>query len=450
MSDPLPDHVAAPEEDEFRRLSPLTPIARSAIFLAAAAYTGGRQVIEEREFTGAAIAAAAVLVAGAVFGFASWYRTKFRITATELRIDTGVFNRRSRRVRLDRILEIGVNQPFVARLLGLAELKIETATTEAEVSLSYLPLGEAHEVRQVLLEQRDTARAREAGEEGARGFVGGAAPPSAEPVPLVRVPLSWQVKGLLASGETVGLLLLGIAIGGVLAAGLSLGAFGIGLATFGGAAFSLVRKLVGWWDWRVAVVPTGIQVRHGMFSLTTRTFNVERLQGVRITEPLLQRPFGLARLELSVAGGMKDNGSGDEGSGIALPVAPLDLVWRLAADLIGADPSAVPTTGPPRRASWLRPFGRPWLAFGMDDRLVVSRAGLFARRTDLVPLARVQSLRLTQGPLQRWLRLASVHADSPVGLVNAQGVHRDPAEARRLVQEGVERARVARMPRAAL
>ena len=445
MSDRLPDGGAAPE-DEFRRLSPLTPIARSAIFLAAAVYTGGRQVIEEREFTGAAIAAAAILVAGALFGFASWYRTRFRITATELRIDTGVFNRRSRRVRLDRILEIGVNQPFVARLLGLAELKIETATTEAEVSLSYLPLGEAHQVRQVLLEQRDTVRAREAGEDGPPGIPA----PSAEPVPLVRVPLSWQVKGLLASGETIGLLVLGVAIAGVLAAGLSLGAFGIGLATFGGAAFSLVRKLVGWWDWRVAVVPTGIQVRHGMFSLTTRTFNVERLQGVRITEPLLQRPFGLARLELSVAGGMKDSGSGDEGSGIALPVAPRDLVWRLAADLIGADPSAVPTTGPPRRASWLRPFGRPWLAFGMDDRLVVSRAGLFARRTDLVPLARVQSLRLTQGPFQRRLRLASVHADSPVGLVNAQGLHREPAEARRLVQEGVERAREARMPRAAL
>jgi putative membrane protein len=243
---------------------------------------------------------------------------------------------------------------------------------------------------------------------------------------------------------------LGFTIGGMLAAGLSLGAFGIGLATFGGAALSLVRKLVGWWDWRVAVVPTGIQVRHGMFSLTTRTFNVERLQGVRITEPLLQRPLGLARLELSVAGGMKDSGAGDEGSGIALPVAPRELVWRLAADLIGADPSAVPTTAPPRRASWLRPFARPRLAFGMDDRLVVARAGLFARRTDLVPLARVQSLRLTQGPVQRWLRLASVHADSPVGLVNTQGQHRDPAEARWLVEVGVERARVARMPRAVI
>jgi hypothetical protein len=43
-----------------------------------------------------------------------------------------------------------------------------------------------------------------------------------------------------------------------------------------------------------------------------------------------------------------------------------------------------------------------------------------------------------------------VHADSPVGLVNTQGQHRDPAEARWLVEVGVERARVARMPRAVI
>jgi putative membrane protein len=414
------DEPSPAEPADFRRLSPLTPLVRSAIFFVAAAYTGGRQVLEERQFTGAAIAAAAVLAAGAVFGFASWYRTRFRITDTELRIDTGVFNRRSRRVRLDRIVEIGVSQPFVARLLGLAELKIETATAEAEVSLAYLPLTEAHHVRRVLLEHRDVSRAEESAELGVPGVHGTAAPP-VEPVPLVRVPLSWQLKGLLASGETVGLVVFGLVVLGMVSAGLSLGAFGIGLATFGGAALSLARKLVGWWDWRVAVVPTGVQVRHGMFSLTTHTFNVERLQGVRITEPLLQRPFGLARLEVSVAGGLKDGGSGEESSGIALPVAPKELVWRLASDLIGADPD-----------------------------LVVSRAGLFARRTDLVPLARVQSLRLVQGPVQRWLRVASVHADSPVGLVHAQGLHRDPAEARSLVEEGVERARVARMPRPAL
>ena len=429
----------APDDGEFRRLSPLTPVARSAIFFVAAAYAGGRELISDRQFTGVAISAAVILVAGAVFGFASWYRTRFRITASELRIDTGVLNRRSRRVRLDRVLEISINQPFVARLLGLAELKIETATTESEVSLSYLPAREAHDVRQVLLDHRASAAA-EASPAGAEAAVA----TTVEPLLLLQVPVRWQLVGLVASGETVGLVVLAAVALGLVLAGVPFGALGVGVASVLGAALSLARKVVGWWDWRVSALPTGIQVKHGMFSLSTRTFNVERLQGVRVTEPLLQRPFGLARLELSVAGGAHDKG--DDGNGTALPVAPRELVWRMAADLIGADPAAVALSPPPARAAWLRPFTRSWLRFGMDDRLVVSRAGWFARRTDLVPLARVQSLRLHQGPLQRILRLASVYADSPVGLVNVSGPHRDPDDARELVVVGVERARRARMP----
>ncbi|MGI9157058.1 MAG: PH domain-containing protein [Marmoricola sp.] len=430
------------QDGEFRRLSPLTPVARSAIFLVAAAYTGGRQLVEDRQFTGVAIAAGVVLVAGGLFGFASWWRTRFRITPTELRIDTGVFNRRSRRVRLDRILEISINQPLVARLLGLAELKIQTATTESEVSLAYLTSREAHDVRRVLLDRR--AAADPGGVEGTAGGGNGAPAPAAEPVLLLQVPVRWQLIGMAASGESVWLLLFGVAAIVLFLLGVPLGALGIGLASVAGAALSLARKVVGWWNWRVSATPTGIQVNHGMFSLSTRTFNVQRLQGVRVVEPLLQRPFGLARLELSVAGGATD--TGEDGNGVALPVAPRDLVWRMAADLIGADPSLVPMTPPPARAAWLRPLTRTWLRFGMDDRLVVSRTGWVARRTDLVPLARVQSLRMHQGPVQRLLRLASVHADSPVGLVHVSGPHRDPADARRLVVEGVERARRARMP----
>jgi putative membrane protein len=440
-----------PEQDgEFRRLSPLTPVARSALFFAAAVFAGGRQAVEDRQFLGGGVIAVVVLVAGGVFGFASWYRTRFRITETELRIDTGVFVRRSRRVRLDRILEIGISQPFAARLLGLAECKIETATAESEVSLAYLPLPEAQEVRRVLLEQRDVSGPSAPGAEATQdGPVAPVVPP-AEPRLLVRVPLTWQLKGLVASGETVGLVVFTVVVLAMLSAGFPIGAFGVGLATIGGSALSLGRKVVDWWDWTISVVPTGMQVRHGMFDLSTRTFNVERLTGVRVVETLLQRPLGLARLEVSVAGGALKDGHHEDGGGLALPVGPRDLVWRLAADLVGERPDAVPVTGPPKRASWLRPLSRPWLGFGMDHRLVVSRSGFFSRRTDLVPLARVQSLRLVQGPIQRWLRLASVHADSPVGVVHAHGPHREPAEARRLVEEGVERARLARMPRTAL
>ena len=178
-----------------------------------------------------------------------------------------------------------------------------------------------------------------------------------------------------------------------------------------------------------------------MFSISTRTFNVARLQGVRVSEPVLQRRFDLARLDLSVAGGGAKDSDESNSSGVALPVAPRDLVGRLAADLIGTHPESVSTTRPPPRARWIRPLGRPFLRFGMDERVVVATQGWFTRRTDVVPLARVQSFRVRQGPLQRRLRLATVHADTPAGLVRVEGPHRDPAEARALVAEGVALAR---------
>ncbi len=178
-----------------------------------------------------------------------------------------------------------------------------------------------------------------------------------------------------------------------------------------------------------------------MFAISTRTFNVARLQGVRVTEPVLQRPFGLARLDLSVAGGGAKDTDENGSSGVALPVAPRALVERLATDLIGTAPASVPTTRPPSRARWIRPLGRSFLRFGMDERVVVAGRGWFNRRTDVVPLARVQSFRVRQGPLQRRLRLATVHADTPAGLVQVEGPHRDPVEARALVVDGVARAR---------
>ncbi|GGF45045.1 membrane protein [Marmoricola endophyticus] len=424
-------------DGDLRRLSPLTPLARSGIFLVVVVFAGGREVVQEGDLRIVLGLLVLVLLAGAVFGGLSWYRTFFRITADELRIDTGLLNRRSRRVRLDRILEIGVDQPLVARVLGLAELRIETATNESEVRLAYLSEADAHEVRRTLLARRDRARDEEE-----------AAEPSTEAPArlLVRVPVSWQLVGVLLSPETIGLVVVVLVVVGLLIGGIPFGAFGVGVLSLLGAAVSLGRKASDWWDWTVSAVPSGLQVRHGLFGVSTRTFNVERLQGVRIVEPVLHRPFGLARLELSVAGGgVKE--SDEDSTGVALPVAPRHLVRRMAEDLIGARPGdlgRVATTLPPRRAGWLAPISRRWLGFGVSEDLVVGRSGWFARQTDVVPLARVQSFRATQGPLQRVLDVATVHADTPVGLVAVAGPHREPAQARRLVLEGADRARVAR------
>ena len=82
-------------------------------------------------------------------------------------------------------------------------------------------------------------------------------------------------------------------------------------------------------------------------------------------------------------------------------------------------------------------------AAGADDRVFVARRGRLRRETDIVPHEKVQSARLTQGPLQRRLGLATVHLDTTPGPVSRPpptGTRRGP----RLLDAEVERARQAR------
>ena len=72
---------------------------------------------------------------------------------------------------------------------------------------------------------------------------------------------------------------------------------------------------------------------------------------------------------------------------------------------------------------------------------MVSREGMLTRRTHVVPHARVQSLRLHQGPWQRRLGLADLLVDSPPGPVSVRARHRDAGEARRLLDRENEVAR---------
>jgi putative membrane protein len=73
------------------------------------------------------------------------------------------------------------------------------------------------------------------------------------------------------------------------------------------------------------------------------------------------------------------------------------------------------------------------LGVGADDGFVVTRRGLLTRRTDVAPRIAVQSAALFQGPLQRWLGLATTLLHLPSGPARPIAVHRDAGEAWRLV-----------------
>jgi putative membrane protein len=85
------------------------------------------------------------------------------------------------------------------------------------------------------------------------------------------------------------------------------------------------------------------------------------------------------------------------------------------------------------------------LRAGVDDRHLVTTSGVLTTTTEVVPLAKVQSLRLTSGPWQQRLRLATLHADTAGRrLPGAKAHHRDLDEARALLVELSARTRAAR------
>lgn len=463
-----------PAERPPQRLSPLTPVVRGFIVLVAAAWTVFRDVASGRIGPTASLFAL-LLVGGAVYGAASWLRTTFWIEADELRVDTGVISRQSRRIRIDRLQGVDIVQPFVARLFGLAELRMDVAGgSNREGSLAYLPLAEANRLRDVLLTRRDQlgapgapGRVPVAGEARAVGRPSGlgwpeastapasglgwpappgpaeaAAQPGAAAAPamaapervIARIELPMLLKSIVWSAETLVLLvvLLGMGVGfGVAGEWLGLGAI---LPVLLGFGVSMFRRFSQNYSFTVSETPAGLQVRRGLFDLSSQTIALHRVQGVVVTEPLLWRPLGWARLDVSIAG----YGAGVDPDSPApptavLPVGDRAVVHALARHVLrGLEPQRVGLRPVPRRARWFVPVGYRYLGAGTDEDLVVTREGWVARRTHAVPQARAQSVRLTQGPWQRRLGLADVHVDSPPGPVTARARHRDAAEARRL------------------
>jgi len=91
------------------------------------------------------------------------------------------------------------------------------------------------------------------------------------------------------------------------------------------------------------------------------------------------------------------------------------------------------------------PFSYHLLAFWDDrGRHALARTGRVRPEVVVVPLEKVQSVRLRQGPLQRWLRLATVHIDTAGRGWQARAVCRDAGEADALLWRLTDLAREAR------
>ena len=137
------------------------------------------------------------------------------------------------------------------------------------------------------------------------------------------------------------------------------------------------------------------------------------MQAVHLIEPLLWRPFGWCRLEVDVAGRVRDRndaGRGKRRLRTLLPVGTLAEAAELVALVVPGAPE--PTLRPPRRARWKSPLRYRRLSFAWDEQYAVATAGRLMRIKSWMPLAKVQSLRRIEGPVQRRLGLATVYLDA--------------------------------------
>jgi putative membrane protein len=458
-------------EDGFQRVHPISPLLRAGVLVVVAVLAGWRQMLDEFDPLSALTMLVGFVVVGGTYGALSWWFTRFRIGEEELRIDSGVLLRRSRRIRIERLQGVDVVQPLLARLFAMAELRFEVAGgSGTEAPLAYLPLTEAHRLRELLLERARHERsagstdptAESTPDSTAGSPVGQAtsAPASAAdvhprppgpvaPAPervLARVEPTWLVVGTLLSGEFIGSVLFAVA---ALVASSVSGEIA-GLALFLPAVVSagsvLVRGIIRQWGFVLTDTGQGWRLRSGLFDLRSQTVPLDRVQGIAMLEPLLWRRLGWVKVQVDVAGYYGTTGaSGGPSASTLLPVAPRWLASAVLARLLeGGTGSDVPLHGAPPQARFLRPVGWRRLRVGTDDDLVVTTRGWVKRRTDIVPHRKIQSVRVQQGPLQRRLGLFTVMFQTTPGPVEAMGLHRPAGELRAWAGEEMGRAARAR------
>jgi putative membrane protein len=431
------DDVAR-DEDGWSRLHPLTPLLRGGRFFLAAVAVVGQQGLREAPARTLLIGLAAVVPIGLALGLVAWWTTRYRLTATELQVDTGVLRRRNRRVPLARLQSVDVVRPFTARLLGLAELRLEVAGGgQTEAPLAYLGEDAARRLRAQLLRAAGTSPA------------GGEAPDAEAPeAVLVQVPTGALVASALLSVPVLLMVAALVALVGVVALrpgaapALLTAVVPFALGTGG----VVLRRLLAEYGFTVAQSPDGLLLRHGLLDTRQQTIPYGRVQTVRVLEPLLWRRRGWVRVEVDVAGYSGTSGEEQATTSALLPVAPRELALSLVDRVLGA-PVPLAVLPAPRRARLRAPLSARRLRLGLDARHLVTATGVLTTTTDVVPLVKVQSLRLEQGPWQRRLALASVHADTAGRRLRGGVVrHRDAAEAALLLADLTRQMRAARAP----
>lgn len=449
------------------------------------------KLIAEQRATGGSTASAAwqlapyalavVLAIIAVIGLISWLswrKIRYAIGDEAVYYHHGIIFRKQRYARLDRIQAIDTVRPLLARFFGLVALDVQTAGgSDSNVQIAYVKEDVGEDLRNEIL-------ARAAGVQAKRGTsVLQDAPPADAPneseaaneaahytrapeIEVLSVPTGRLVASIFASWETLVFLLA------VLVATIVVTVLQLPPATLLGALLPTVivwlalpwRRFSGEFGFTLALSPDGIRTRHGLLETRAQTVPPRRIQAVEISQPLVWRAFGWWRVHVNIAGYGKGTDRESTATSVAkntlLPVGSLReaqrVLWLVLADtgvdnqeelianFIAAGGRVDGFEHVPSKVKWIDWFTWRRRALRVTRTCLLIRDGFFVRTATVVPHERTQSLATSQGPVERLLHIANLHAHSVPGPAKPVAYHLPEARVNELMWQQAERARKAR------
>ncbi len=394
-----------------------------------------------------------------------YYFFQYDLTDNHIQIRSGVFFRTEREIPLHRIQNVDINRGILQRLLGLSELRIETAGgTDTELVLQCVSDERGIRLREQLRRHRRTGSEEPQSQEEKSG---GARPSfryrlSGESYVLLclfslnRGVFSWflfSIPVVLIFGLQ---LMPGVFLGGQFVLLLFVLLFFL-FSTFAGWSAAALMTFSKYYDFSLSILGNSLQFERGLLNRRSGSIPLGKIQKLIIQENLFMRWFGFCSLEVITAGYGPGESSNREA---VIPLARKPEALRVARRITSFPPLQLDhapvrtryryafqhtflilittaamflvflvtglNTHPiaPVRFLWLLPLsllpGAPltaylkWYHLGVQlmEEYCVFRRGFWNRSTTIVPYYRVQTTISSQSIVQKYWNLRSLVVDT--------------------------------------
>ncbi|HLQ81844.1 MAG TPA: PH domain-containing protein [Brachybacterium sp.] len=433
-----------------RRTHPITPLVTGwkivVGVLAVLTAQNIAQLLDEftlqRALIGAGVLVAAAVVA-ILFSALSWWFTTYAVDEDGVSLHSGMISRSREYAPRARIESVSVERPLLARLLGLAKVRVEVAGSgESYLDIEYVKAAAAEELRRGILGIAEHAGEPEPGPDATGGEAdvpetgAGPHPPEraeeagtpsrlrsvltdgvTEGELIAQVPTSRLIHSLLRDVGFLLAVLVGT-LGAAVAVALAIWQDGLNPAMFLALLPTLVAlpkyvfgRIESGWGFVSRITERGLRMRRGLANTRTDNIVSGRIQRLELRRPLLWRAPDWTAATATVAGIDDDS---EDGAQNVLPVGTREelraTLGHLATPLGTDDDMATIEhllSAPAREIEGLRTRVRMyWIARRTDVTVLlpgalVNRSGLLTRRLEIVPRERIQQLSVDDGPLSR-------------------------------------------------